>query len=330
METRKVQLVGGGTYTISLPIDWADGQDLEAGELLYLYSHTDGSLVVRRNEKNQNELTTVEVVVPDSDGSTIEQLLTAAYSAGFERITLDAESTFTAEQRRAINTLSREFTGLEIAEESDSQITVRVLLNASEVSVRQSVIQLRFIALSMHEAAIAALVGNEAELDYIPQRDDEADRVFRLIARHFNRSLMTFAELDQLGLTRREVFAYYLTARQLERVADHAVRIARITKQYDDGMDETLRREISSLGADARELVERATNAVINDVSQLQIHAVLDLCDDVLADAAVIEETLDGEQTLEAFVVIRALDSVVRTVRLGKNIAECALQNRLY
>lgn len=46
-ETRKLQRVGGGTYTLSLPEAWADERDLSAGMELRLFSHTAGPEVVR-------------------------------------------------------------------------------------------------------------------------------------------------------------------------------------------------------------------------------------------------------------------------------------------
>ncbi|MFC4451129.1 phosphate uptake regulator PhoU [Halorussus aquaticus] len=330
MEARKVQKVGGGTYTVSMPVDWADEHDIEAGDLLYLYPHLDGSLTIRRNEKDQSELSNVEIVLTDSEVSTAKRMFQAAYTAGFDKITLYPEDIFTRKQRQAVISLSRELTGIEVAEESESQITVQGLLDASEVSIRQSVIQLRFNTLSMHEAAIAAFAGDATEVEYISRRDDEADRVFQLITRHFNRSLKDFDELNQLGLSRRELFAYYFTARQLERVADHAVKIANVASRYDGEIDEELRSEVRSLGSDSRQIVEDSTDAVINDYSAGEIHSTLNFCNRVTEDVSVIDEALVDRTPKEAFVVTRVLDSIDRTAKYGKNIAECALQNSLW
>ena len=50
METRKIQQVGGGTYTVSIPAQWAKEHDIEATSTAYLYTYRDGSLVVRWND----------------------------------------------------------------------------------------------------------------------------------------------------------------------------------------------------------------------------------------------------------------------------------------
>ena len=46
METRKVQLSGGTTYTVSLPKSWAQEHGIDAGSTLSLYPNRDGSLLI--------------------------------------------------------------------------------------------------------------------------------------------------------------------------------------------------------------------------------------------------------------------------------------------
>lgn len=65
----------------------------------------------------------------------------------------------------------------------------------------------------MCQAALDFFAGETTESEHIISRDDEANRIFRLIMRHFNRSLLDLAELDQLGITRPRLFEYYVTAR---------------------------------------------------------------------------------------------------------------------
>jgi len=46
METRKLQEVGGGTFTVSIPRAWAENNGFEVGMELQLYTHRDGSILV--------------------------------------------------------------------------------------------------------------------------------------------------------------------------------------------------------------------------------------------------------------------------------------------
>lgn len=329
METRKIQQVGGGTYTVSLPIDWAQEHGLEAGGTAYLYTHRDGSLVVRWNEKAHSELATTQVELDDSDPRTAERMLRAAYTAGFRLIKIRNPDGITSDQRRAINRCTRSLYGVEVSEESERQITVQGLLDASDVSIRQSTLQLQFITLSMHEAATSCVTEETSESDHLLTRDDEADRIFRLITRHFNRSLLELSELDQLGVTRPQLFEYYITARQFERIAEHAVKITRCVQRTEHQLSEDLSAEVRAIGADARQVVEDASNAIINGGSTELAHQALDQREQVVQEARNLDQTLVQQAPEDAYVLTRVLDSIIRTATHGGNIAELQLRTSL-
>ena len=329
METRKIQQVGGGTYTVSIPVHWANEHDIEAGNTAYLYTHRDGSLVVRWDEKEHSELATTDIELDDAAPEVAERMLIAAYSAGFKQIQLRNPEGVTSAQRRAIDTCTRSLTGVEITEESTHHVTVQGLLDASDVSIRQSTVQLKFITLSMYEAALDFFAGETTESEHIITRDDEADRIFRLITRHFNRSLLDLAELDQLGITRPQLFEYYATARQFERIADHAVKIARCVQRTEYTVSEDLLTESRAIGDDARQVVAEAATAIIDGESTEMAHSALDDCDHVIQEASRLDRTLSDRAPGEAYILTRVLDSVIRTAQYGGNIAELALRASL-
>ena len=326
METRKIQKVGGGTYTVSIPVQWANNHDIEAGNTAYLYTHHDGSLVVRWNEKEHSELATTDIALDDTTPEVAERMLLAAYSAGFKQIHLRNSEEFTAEQRRAINTCARGLTGVEISEESTHCVTVQGMLDASDVSIRQSTIQLKHITLSMYEAAMDFFAGETTESEHIITRDDEADRIFRLITRHFNRSLLDLTELDQLGITRPRLFEYYGTARQFERIADHAAKIARCVQRTEYIVSDELVTESRAVGENARQVVEDASGAVIHGGTTGMAHSALEDCEHVVQAARNLDRTLLDHTLEEAYVLTRVLDSIIRTAEYGGNVAEIALR----
>ncbi|MDZ5812170.1 phosphate uptake regulator PhoU [Halorubrum sp. AD140] len=329
METRKVQKVGGGTYTVSIPVQWAQEHDIEAGGTAYLYTHRDGSLVVRWNEKEHGDLSATEITLDDENPRVAERMLREAYTAGFGRITLRSPDCLTSEQRRAVAACSSRLAGAEIAEETDDRIAIQCLFDASDVSVRQSALQLRFTALSMHDAATAYLSGETDESDHIVDRHDEVERTSRLIRRHSNRSLLELAELDQLGVTRPQLFAYDVTARRLERVADHAVTLVRCVQRTDRTVSGEVLDDVRPISADARLVVADASDAVINDGPTTVAHSALDRCEQVVRAANAVDETLLDRAPEEAYVTTRVLDSLVQTARCGGDLAALRLRTSI-
>lgn len=329
MDTRKIQEVGGGTYTVSIPVHWADEHGVEAGTTAYLYTHRDGSLVVRWNEKEHSELASTDVELDDPAPAAAERLLRAAYAVGYERIRLHNPDGLPTAQRRAIHTCTRRLTGVEITGDTDHAVTVKGMLDASDVSIRQSTIQLQYLTLSMYEAALECVAGETTDPDHVVDRADEADRVLRLVTRHFNRSLLDLAELDRLDITRPQLFEYYGTARQFERIADHAVTIARCGSRSGDAVPEALAADMRTIGADARQVVEAASSAVVNGESTASAQSALDGRDRVIRDARRLDRTLLDRSPDAACTVTRVLDSIVRTAECGGNIAEQALHTSL-
>lgn len=341
METRKLQKIGGSTYSVSLPKDWATEHRLEAGMPIHLYPHTDGSIVVRSAARDGGPLSSVEVTLPAAEGDVIEWALRAAYAVGYDTITLVAPEgeELTADERRAARRCVRTMVGLSATEETAEHVAVENLLATSEVSVRQSVTQLQFTALSMHRTAIERLTrrvaGESVEsAPALDDRDDEVDRLFEMLTRHFNRSLTDFEEVDDLDVNRPELFDYYLVARQIERIADHAVRIGALAEDVESGStsgrtesDDALA-ELAALAEATREVVEMATTAAL-DASDDRAYEALERCHRIVDDVRALDRALFERAPPGAYALSRVLDSVVRTAERGGNVARVALRASL-
>ncbi|MFC6757009.1 AbrB/MazE/SpoVT family DNA-binding domain-containing protein [Halomicroarcula sp. GCM10025894] len=98
METRKIQQVGGGTYTVSLPKEWATAADIEPGAVVALHSHIDGTLVVQ-TDVGEAGVEPLTLSVVDVDSATLERTLWAAYAAGIDALN---SSSPTASPRKPI------------------------------------------------------------------------------------------------------------------------------------------------------------------------------------------------------------------------------------
>lgn len=331
METRKLQQVGGGTYTVSIPKQWADDHCLEAGMELHLYTHADGSIVVRDAETDGGDLATVEFVVEGSRPVLVERALRAAHAAGFETVTLvPAGGAFTDEQRRGARSVVRTLVGADLLADGADELTVGHLLDASNVSVRQSVVQLQFTALSIHEGATAAVVdGDPDAARRLHERRSEADRLARMVERHLVRSLVSFGEVDSLGVSRPELFDYYVTARALARVADVGLELAGLADDVDGGLPDAVAPSVTETAETTRTCVETATTAVLDGATVPTVQAALDDCEAVGTAVAAVERALfedDGLDPATAVATTRTLDGLDRTADAAATVAGTALR----
>lgn len=329
MKERKTQQTGGGSYTVSIPLRWAEKHDIEAGDTAYIHPQGDGSLLIRWDRSERGELAGIDIRLPDVEPCAVIRTLLAAYTAGFNRISLQAQAAFTSEQRRAITAFAHRLIGLEVTSETDHSITTRNLLDSDDISLCRMLQRLRSVTLSAHEAVTALVAAEGDGLDQITDQDTEADRLFWLVIRHFNRSLRGFTELGRLGITRSRLFEYYATARQLVRIAGHAVETVRFLRRTGHGLSERQRPEVRSICISARQVVEDASDVVIDGASKSACQSVLDLSERTVQRARALDETLMDRAPKDAYVLTRVLDNLVWTAKYGGTVAEVRLRAAL-
>jgi phosphate uptake regulator len=334
METRKLQQVGGGTYTVSIPKSWADEHGLEAGNDVHLYTHADGSMVVRGSAKDREGLSNARIDIDGESPSLVVRALRAAYAVGFQTVTLRTADSFSDEQRRAARQAKRHLVGMEVVQEDDDGITLQNLLDASDVSVRQSVVQLQFLALSIHRGATASVFASGGQdYDRLRERAEEAERIVGMITRHFSRSQVSMEEVDRLGVSRPTLFDYYTVALELQGIAKSGVTIV----QAGADLDETasIFADLGEVAAAIQRAVEGVATAVLEGGDLAAATASYETFDETqeaimeLDREAVAATDWDDRSPAELRASTRLLDALLETVDHGERIAAVALRRAI-
>ena len=332
METRKVQLSGGTTYTVSLPKRWASEHGIEAGSLLYLHPD-EGSLLLEIDGQRDADERVLRVDISSEDDAAVRRSVETAYLVGYDTVRLVDRTGDPGRRRHLVTDLVDRFSGFEILESTDSTTTVRNLISVDSVSIRKSALRLHLIALAMHRDAVTAVVEHDRTLAReVAARDAEADKLCALVSRHFQRALTDLHEADRLGCSRVELFDFYLAVRQLERVADHAEKMADLTAELDGPLPAPFSEAFPEQAVEARRLVERACDAVFadGDGNPAAAHRVVEDCErhlDTLDDLG--RDLFEHDDPGVAHVVSLLFDSVHRTTGYAQNIAEIGLQQEL-
>lgn len=323
MTTRKIQQVGGGTYTVSVPKEWAEAADLAAGDEVTVRTHLDETLVV---QAQQHDDASEQVVIPVAveEPVALERLVRTVYAGGVPNVRLEATETFTTAQRHRVRRVSSTLTGMTVVDESDASITLRTLLDAEEVSIRQSVRQLQFVAVSMHRDATGAVTG-DAQPEGLAGRDDQADRLYALIDRHVTRGLERLDEMNALGMTRPELFELWVTAHELEQVANHAEEISALTTTLDAAVDDETAANIRDVARTARDIVVDAVHVVVGDATAVTARQALTAREKVGDEITTVERRL-FEAADSDYRLVQILDRIRRTAERGGTIAEVGLR----
>jgi phosphate uptake regulator len=317
---RKVQVTGGSTYTVSLPKEWAGGQGIEAGSTVHLYSRDDRLLVSKGD--SDTEKRTVVIEADSREPEDLTRSVSAAYISGCEEVRV--EGMLDNDQRRGIRDAVTGLVGIEVHEEGENSIVARTMLDVGDLSPKQTLVQMELTALSMHEDGLDAVLTGDAEKGRrVARQDDDVDRLFGLICREFQRSLVNVGvPMREDGLTK---FEYYTAARQLERIADHAEKIAEVAERADSPPPEDIAERFDELGKRSRDLVRRSVEGLL-EVEDSDLGAIIVDADELANEAEELDRELYESGTEEGYLLGTVVDSVVRTSEYGVNIAEAGLQ----
>jgi len=329
-ETRKLQLTGGATYTISMPKDWITEMNLKKGDALVLTRQEDGTVLISsRSARKPDKAALAVLTVSLSDEiHTIIRKIVSLYLVGYETIEIRCEDKgITSSLRNSIQNFTRRMlVGTEIVSDSPKGLTLQVVLSSPELSVKSALRRMSFISTAMHEDAIAALKNADKKMaKEVIATDDEVDRFNHYIIRQLKSAIQGEILLKDIGLTTpREILGYRLITKSIERMADHAANIAReVLELREEVNPETIER-ISKMSSSANSVFTEAIEALFNQDFQSADKVVEEAKKTTLMEKDVIRTILKKAEP-EAPSLRLITESIRRTAEYASDIAEIVL-----
>ena len=244
MDTRKVQRTGKSTFIVSLPKSWATKNGISAGSIIYINQGDNGSLTLS-TDRSERDLR-VRLDIGDKMGEHLVRDIIGCYVAGYRTIELTSGH-MSAMQKKDLHQIVNKLIGPEILEETINKVVIQDLLSSEELQSERALKRIRTVVKSMITDSLYSLLNNNEELaaDVI-QRDNDVDRLNLLISRQFTEILRS-GSVRQETLNPITAFNYMQAASNLERIADHAHRIAEIASQRSYRLPEDLKEELSRM-----------------------------------------------------------------------------------
>jgi phosphate uptake regulator len=240
-DKRKVQFTGSSTYIVSLPIKWVRDVGLETGDELTLTPMPNRTLLVSFSAVSQEQATlaTIDYVHSDSAENNL-RILISYYLGGYDSIRLTTSKGFSAYDRKFIkDSVRQKLIGLEIVEESRNELLFQCLLNYNDLPLGRVIKNMYGLVLSMLEDSMTALRDHNVEIaEDIIQRDDDVDRFYLLAVRQLKALIEDIELSEKMGIRNpRDCLGYRLITKSIERIGDHAVKIARNILKMDAGVN---------------------------------------------------------------------------------------------
>jgi phosphate uptake regulator len=327
METRRVQLIGGSTYVVSLPKKWVMESDVKKKSEIGLVEQSSGYLVViPKPEDLEHQVEGVVRVRNGDDKKYISRSIIARYLNGCDVIRIISKDRLEVAQIEEIKSTTRKLIGLETIEENSNEISLHSLLNLEELEILKGIKRAHAIASSMQSDAIKALEQGDPELARSAvQRDSDVDRLYFLTLRQLRLACINPDLSNRLGLAPINCLDYELVIKRIEHIADHAERMAgHVLDLANMEVNNGIVSGLVDVNNDSLEIHKGAMDALFTGNVELA-NEVIDLRDGIRDKRAGIGEHLADESVVVNIKVNAMLDSTERIADYGTDIAEVAI-----
>jgi phosphate uptake regulator len=225
-DLRKVQRTPTGTFFVCLPRAWAHQNNLKKGTLLCIEEAGDGKLVVdpKYSDEPQAKIATLTV------GPYLSRAIVGQYLLGYDVIRIEAKDRFDANARNVVKKTVTSLIGLEIVEESSSQIVLQCLLEPSGFLPEKILRRNYTIVAGMTRDVATSFITGDLELaKNVIVRDDESNRLYFLLVRILRTIIQNPRLSEKLGITPIDCLDYRLAASLIEGMGDSCVKVAEKT-----------------------------------------------------------------------------------------------------
>ena len=316
METRKLQLTGGSSLAVTLPKKWADHFGLKDKDTVIIYSQKSGSLIVQPSRLKEQLLKTVLKIDRITNDMLTRELI-AHYISGSDEVVITSQK-ITQDKRNTIRKVSQSLIGYEIIAESLKEILIKNIFDAEKFPIIQTVEKMFAIAKSMFDDAIEALTQNNKTLaSDVIDRDFEINKLQLAVTRQFYALIRGRVYDEEVGLNQADLSYYENVATQLERIADHATKIAHAAVNDDKKSGSSVSPRLKNIAKKILPLLEYSEEMVLKLDKNLA-HKVLD-------KNPSIERTISLDRDAKSLKEMIAIDSLDRLRGYVMNIAEITI-----
>ena len=329
-EKRKIQLTGGSTFTISLPIKWAREAGVKQGDELSLIQRSDNSLVITALKEKKEQLKCAEFVISEKESVEANfRYLISHYLVGYDIVKLLPPRGFEAEERKRIKAeVRKRLIGMEVVGESSKEIVLKSFLKYEDFTLQDAILSMSKILLSMQEDAISALDKSDSNLaEDVIERDNEIDRFYLLIVRQLKAAMSDPELAKKIGVSRqRDSLGYRIIVKSMERIGDHIENIAKNSVMM--GPQEGIKSldSIKEIGISTKDLF----NKTLASLSDMDIGKANEAIEDSKSLAGEVEQAneriLAEEQGItDKIHTLSILESLERIAKYCEDIAEVTI-----
>lgn len=263
-EKRKIQKTGGSTYIVSIPKQWVLDAKLGKGDEVDLDIRSDGLLCISPGSRQKPEKLVKMMEISDSDDpKAMLRELIGCYVSGYDIIEIRSKKRINPQLKRVIHDFTRRVIGPEIIEEGSESVIIQDVADHADLAMKKIVRRMHLMARNMISEALQSVKELDVDLakDVI-ERDDEVDRLHWFVEKQHSMTGRNPSFAAKMKTDLMESNAMLAASKALERIADHATRIAHAVSMLRSSKISGLAIErLDDLGKDAVSILDKSMEA---------------------------------------------------------------------
>jgi len=274
VETRKLQLIGGSSYMVSLPKDWVKANGLKQGDEIVLEIEDSVITLYPKGFKEDIKISKVEITdLRRYDEKFLKRFLYALYIQGIDEIVIK-DKKVTPKLIAKISEIVKSIIGIEIIDTRD-KIVLRCL-TITDFDVYGVVKRMGQIVQTIIESIIDAILKRDySSLSELKNLEEDTDRLYLLAVRQEHRLVREFsspAKWNELRL----ILGIRTVAKLIEEIIDNLEDFSKLlVKMNEDELE--LSKQFLMEFNNAFELVSRAYFESNIELSEDSIQLLEDL-----------------------------------------------------
>lgn len=333
-QSRRIQFSGGSTFIVSLPKFWIEEMKIKAGDYVTFIKNMNNSLTLypKFSYSDEEKKSAVIITSKNDSASSLRRKIIATYLGGYYSITIKSMGMrIQPEHAKVLRDLVRKsLVGTEIVESSSESIMIQVLTRLPELSFETAITRMHLMATNMHREAIEALVENDkTHAEEIENMDAEVDRFSLYILRNLSIAVQNADVLFDMGLKEpADCLGYRAVISRIERIADHAVLIAKRVKFLDDSVEPKIMKKLSKLSDNSLKVFDDSINALLKK-DYMSAENIAEKIQEVIDDEKAFMSTIK-DSTPNATIIKFVLEDIRRTAEYSSDIVEVVIDENIH
>jgi len=324
-QIRRLQVTGGSTFIVSIPKTWIDELQLKKNSSITMIKNPNDSITIFQEEQNK-KTHAIALIKKNDSKESIRRKIIAMYLSGYKTIEIKTKGMeIPSSHRSTIRELVRTtLMGTEIIDASSEKLVLQVLTQLAQLSFNIALKRMYITAINMHQDVMLSLKKfNLESAEEIIKMDDEVDRFSLYLLRNLNLALENTQILLDSGLQKpSDCLGYRTIVKCVERIADHAVLIAKKIKYMNFQLDDKLQKDIERISKESLDIFENSITSlskrdyVMAEKTASTVSTVID------KEKKLMDSLKDDEDTA---IVKLILEDLRRTAEYSRDISEIVI-----